>query len=222
MRRLRATPCPLRRAAVLVGVVEPEIEKAPTDDSPDGLLALSLALVVGDTTEAVSFVPPLLCLAILCCVVGDLAEYPSEASCFNEAVADGVGVGIGIGRVPILRRAAEPSSLRRATESAELSDSKTEKAPNDDLLESPLVSLVGGMTEESTNDRPAEVLACLVGGTADAISSIPPPLRLATDRFKSEMAGALIEVPLEESLINAAVTGGGGAAALPVGFPLDA
>jgi hypothetical protein len=165
-----------------VGVVEPETEKAPTDDSPDGLLAL--ALVVGDTTEAVSFVPPPLRLATICCVVIDFAENTSEASCFNEAIAGGAGID----RVPIFRRATEPSSLRRAPESAELSDPETEKASTDDLLDSSLVSLVGGMTEESTDDRPAEVLACLVGGTADAISSISPPLRLATDRFKSGLA----------------------------------
>jgi hypothetical protein len=146
--------------------------------------------VAGDTTEAVSFVPPPLRLAIICC----------EASFFNEVVAGGVDIG----RVPIFRRATEPSSLRRATESAELSDPETEKAP----------------TEESTDDLPAEeVLVCLVGGTADAISSVAPPLRLVIERLKSESAGELREDPLEESLVNEAVAGSGGTSLISlVGF----
>jgi hypothetical protein len=174
--------------------------------------------VAGGKTEAVSSVPPPLRLAAICCVVGAWAEDPSEVSRFNEAVAGGVGIG----RAPICRRAVEPSSLRRAAASAEVSDPETEKAPTDDLLDSPLVRLGGGRTEESTNGSPAELLACLARGTTDAIFPVSPPLRLVTERLKSELAEELAEDPLEESLFNAVVAGGGGTGALPLGFPLDA
>ena len=129
----------MRRAAAplaeLLELVEPEPERAPTDDSPDGLRVL---VAPGGATEAPSSMPPSLRLATISSVVEDLAEDPSEVSRFNEAVDSGVGTG----RLPMFRRAAEPSSLRRAAASAEASNPATEKAPTDDLLDGPLARLL--------------------------------------------------------------------------------